>query len=411
MPLPQPSPQGPGQLALAGMLFCCALLLTLPTDSTAQGACSPACGTNQTCCAGNCARHLGPEMMNITTTQMCRNNTCCAACNPQGGLPPWRGGTKDQLACAVVAEAQRQGLNLWSHWAYIMGTIQHETGTYKPVRECYNKLSITTCERYLQYLLKPAADNRKWYGRGYVQLTKKVNYQKYEKLMGCPLVDVPDLALFPDVSLYIIVHGMKNGGFTGLRLETFVKETDEKLTKEQAKAARKEMYLKARTVINGKLNKTDKYADKAENVTAYALDWEPRVRACFSEPESVCGETWTYNNVRWGCRQHYRKCNETTYTCKLEPCPTDKVRKCCDYCVNNHPRWMYFEYCNKFTNCSATSVNDFLQPANCTVERMCDYPICEAYSSFNCPASCKQSCGIQWIGIFPEYVCECTTFG
>jgi hypothetical protein len=55
---------------------------------------------------------------------------------PNGYMPSWRGGTAAQFACAVVAECKRVGLGLPTQWAYILATVQLETGgTYKPVRE------------------------------------------------------------------------------------------------------------------------------------------------------------------------------------------------------------------------------------------------------------------------------------
>ena len=80
-----------------------------------------------------------------------------------------------------------------------MATIEHETaGTYRPIAE-YGGVR------------RPYAP---YYGRGYVQLTWKYNYEKYGKILHEDFVDYPNKVMQPDISLYIVVNGMKNGVFT-----------------------------------------------------------------------------------------------------------------------------------------------------------------------------------------------------
>lgn len=154
------------------------------------------------------------------------------------GLPDWPGGNKDQLAQAVAKEAHRQGITDRNQICYIMATIQHETaGTYKPIAEYGGKN-------------RPYAP---YYGRGYVQLTWKYNYEKYSTLLGRDFVNHPDQVMEPDVSLFIIVHGMKNGTFTGKKLSDYI-------------PGGQDAFENARRIING--------TDRARLIAGYAKQWQ-----------------------------------------------------------------------------------------------------------------------------------------
>lgn len=86
-----------------------------------------------------------------------------------------------------------------------------------------------------------------YYGRGFVQLTWKNNYETYGKLLGADLVGKPDGALVPQSALFILCHGFKVGTFTGRKLTDYVTDntTD---------------FISARRCING----TDHAADIAK---------------------------------------------------------------------------------------------------------------------------------------------------
>jgi peptidoglycan hydrolase-like protein with peptidoglycan-binding domain len=153
-------------------------------------------------------------------------------------LPDWDGGNKAQLAQAVAKEAHRQGVTDRNQICYMMATIQHETaGTYKPIAEFGGK------NRYYA----------PYYGRGYVQLTHKFNYEKYSKLLNRDFVNHPDQVMEPDVSLFIIVDGMKNGTFTGKKLSDYISGSHVD-------------FVKARRIING--------TDRADLIAGYAKQWQ-----------------------------------------------------------------------------------------------------------------------------------------
>ena len=79
-----------------------------------------------------------------------------------------------------------------------------------------------------------------YYGRGYVQLTWKNNYQKMGTALnlGDQLVIHPEKALEPDTAYSIMSYGMRNGSFTGKKLADFINGTQCD-------------YKNARKIING----------------------------------------------------------------------------------------------------------------------------------------------------------------
>jgi predicted chitinase len=121
--------------------------------------------------------------------------------------------------------------------AYILATVRHETaGTYKPIEEYGGRT-----KRYAPY-----------YGRGYVQLTWKANYKKYSDIIGIDLVKEKHRALEPNIAAFILVHGFKNGTFTGAKLDQYIND-------------KRCDFLSARRIING--------MDKASLIAGYARQW------------------------------------------------------------------------------------------------------------------------------------------
>lgn len=100
-------------------------------------------------------------------------------------------------------------------YAYVLATTYHETdATMQPVAEYkrgkgkpYGKPDPETGQTY--------------YGRGYVQLTWRENYQKMQDRLGLPLVTDPDLALKEGNAARIICEGMEHGLFTGVGLPRY----------------------------------------------------------------------------------------------------------------------------------------------------------------------------------------------
>ena len=119
------------------------------------------------------------------------------------------------------------------------------------------KLSAGEKESY--YLGEPKAEAYRktlryypYYGWGYVQLTWDYNYREYSTKTGLDIVNDPDLVMRPDISLFVLIDGMKRGVFTGVRLE-------------DCQAEDTFDFVKARKIINGK--------DKAVEIASLANRW------------------------------------------------------------------------------------------------------------------------------------------
>jgi len=152
----------------------------------------------------------------------------------------------------IIDECIRQGITNKNQIKYVLATAQHETnGTFKPVKEAY-WLSDGWRKRNLRYY--------PYYGRGYVQITWESNYRKFSKILTehykseyIDLVKYPELVMNEEISMFILVYGMKHGSFTGKKLSVYItnKKTD---------------FRRARKIING-LDKAKKIARIAECIT------------------------------------------------------------------------------------------------------------------------------------------------
>lgn len=96
--------------------------------------------------------------------------------------------------------------------AYSMATTFHETGqTMQPVSEIGKGAGH-------DYGFRDLITHQIYYGRGYVQLTWKANYQVQGQRLNIDLEHMPDLALVPKTAADIMFTGMAGGMFTGRRL-------------------------------------------------------------------------------------------------------------------------------------------------------------------------------------------------
>ena len=158
---------------------------------------------------------------------------------------------KNAVIQEIQAECIKQGLTLPAQIAYVLATADHETNhTFRPVREAY---WLKDNDKYLK--------SKQYYpfvGMGYVQLTWKANYEKYGRILGIDLVGNPELALKHEVALFVLVHGLLTGGFTGRRLDQYVN-------------AKFVDFVNARRCVNG--------IDKAEEIAALARGYQTMVEA------------------------------------------------------------------------------------------------------------------------------------
>lgn len=149
--------------------------------------------------------------------------------------------------------------------AYVLATIDHETAhTFQPIMERRERASSPRRKNQDRYWLT------NYQGRGFVQITWDYNYEKFG------IADTPDKALEPETAYEIVSRGMRDGMFTGKRLDTYINEK----TVDRRNA---------RKVING-LDKADQIAANArkfEAVLENAAEDDPVVEKPTDEDKGV----------------------------------------------------------------------------------------------------------------------------
>ena len=103
-----------------------------------------------------------------------------------------------------------------------------------------------------QYGIPDPVTGQTYYGRGFVQLTWKSNYQKMGNLLGIDLVNTPDLALELGIATKILFVGMTQGIFTGRKLGDYFNNTTDD-------------WYNARMIINGH--------DHANDIAGFGHDY------------------------------------------------------------------------------------------------------------------------------------------
>jgi len=165
---------------------------------------------------------------------------------------------------SVILDAWEKAGHKDLRWlAYILATPAIETGMrYEPIIEVGGTAYFTRL--YDVKGSNPArarsmgntqpGDGAKYRGRGFVQITWKNNYAKYQasvlKLFGVDILKEPDMAMIPEVAAFILIDGMVKGAFTGKKLSDYfnAKATD---------------WRNARRIVNG-LDKADQIASIAK---------------------------------------------------------------------------------------------------------------------------------------------------
>ena len=165
--------------------------------------------------------------------------------------------------CEAIMDAMAGLPRSWC--AYALATAYHETAhTMQPISEFggpayFTRMYDITGQRPTlarKMGNTEPGDGPKYRGRGYVQLTWKVNYAKAGTKLSVDLVAHPEMAMRPDIAAKIMRDGMVEGWFTGKRLGDYL----------QGPFATLVQYQGARRIING--------TDKAALIAGYAMQFE-----------------------------------------------------------------------------------------------------------------------------------------
>ena len=164
---------------------------------------------------------------------------------------------------AILDKWEKESPHDDDRWlAYMLATAHHETGqTMQPIRETFAATDTDAIKRLEKAwnagkLLwvktpywRPDAEGKSWFGRGFVQITHKSNYEKLGRAIKEDLITNPDKVMELKTALAIMFVGMRNGLFTARGLSDYFNESTED-------------WVRARKIING--------LESADTVAGYA---------------------------------------------------------------------------------------------------------------------------------------------
>lgn len=151
----------------------------------------------------------------------------------------------DEHIRLILTECEKHKVTQPEQRAYILATAYHESGL-SPIEEF---ASGEAYEGRPSLGNTQPGDGKRFKGRGYAQITGRINYTRYAALTGKPLLDQPELVLEKTLAAFILVHGMSTGSFTTKKLADYInaEEVD---------------FLGARRIVNGQ--------DRALLIAGYA---------------------------------------------------------------------------------------------------------------------------------------------
>lgn len=172
---------------------------------------------------------------------------------------------RDSSVMLIVETALEHGVEDPRQIAYMLATAQHETRDFSAPEEDFGRSQA----RKLGY-----SGGEEFYGRGYVHLTHDYNYRKFDELLdlGGELVESPEQAKDPELAARILVIGMRDGLFTGRRLDRYINDGTQDA-------------YNARRVVNG-ITRQAWTIKAAEDCERYAKTWEQSVPALIEKARS-----------------------------------------------------------------------------------------------------------------------------
>jgi hypothetical protein len=133
--------------------------------------------------------------------------------------------------------------------AYILATAEHEAHLGEWMEEFSTGIEY---EGFSELGNHQPGDGPRFKGRGFVQITGRRNYTDWSSRLSIDLLSLPEQAAEPAIAAKILVQGMRDGTFTGLKLSDFI-------------SGETQNFVNARKIING--------LDKAKSIAAIAAEY------------------------------------------------------------------------------------------------------------------------------------------
>jgi len=148
--------------------------------------------------------------------------------------------SKAESVKLIVQTCLANNVTIPAQIANVLGQVEHETAfTYAE--------EIDGRSQAIRLGYEGGPD---FFGRGYIQITHRANYQKFADILGIDLVNNRNLATQPETAAKIAVLGMRDGKFTGVGLSRYITENSQD-------------FFNARRIVNG-LDKAQRIADLSE---------------------------------------------------------------------------------------------------------------------------------------------------
>lgn len=135
-----------------------------------------------------------------------------------GDVVPQEGRKNAEVGVPAIEKALKdQGINSKQALAYALATTQHETANrFAPVNEgWYNDEKYGYAPGFTgrsEAKKRGYGGGENYYGRGYIQLTHKENYERIGKKIGVDLAKNPELANDPEVAAKVLAAYFKERG-------------------------------------------------------------------------------------------------------------------------------------------------------------------------------------------------------
>lgn len=139
----------------------------------------------------------------------------------------------------LLDKCRAHGVDDAGQIAYVLATAEHESGLGRFMHEIWGPTEMQ--EKYegrWDLGNREPGDGYLFRGRGFVQVTGRANYEYWARRLKIDLAGNPELATEPETAAEILVLGMKEGKFTGRKLDDYIQ--GEKLD-----------FVRARRIING----------------------------------------------------------------------------------------------------------------------------------------------------------------